>query len=273
MSCYFKIKDVKDVSAFIKETFDIDLRNFTLALLKLRYEQFCDKHKITNVSVLINNIGVNTKLSNELLSFVFRNEFELFRDPALWRSLKEDVSPNFSRDIQYKVWIPSCFEGAELLSFLILRAEMDLVDKIQVIYTTPLKALNRVKTGFLFDERKHGLNFSNYKRIEGIDLDDKYFIKKLDLLVPVENLFDNTIYREFCEIKNGNFNKNVNLILYRNRLLRYNKSQQLEVCNNLFSCLKTGGFLALGIKENLPLENSTGRFITFNEKESIYKKH
>jgi len=272
MNCYFKIKDIKDVSRIIKETFDVDLRNFTLVLLKLRYEQFCDKHKITNATTLINIIEVNKELKRELFAFVFENEFELFRDPALWRSLKEDVLPTFSRDILYKVWIPSCFEGSELLSFLILREEMDLVDKIQVIYSTPLKELNRVKLGFKFNERKHGLNCSNYKRIEGVDLDEKYFVKKLDLFVPVEKLFKNTIYKEFCEIKNGVLNKTVNLILYRNRLLRYNRNLQLEVCDNLFSSLKTGGFLSLGIKEIFPVDNSMKRFITFNTKESIYKK-
>ena len=56
-------------------------------------------------------------------------------------------------------------------------------------------------------------------------------------------------------------------------MLRYNRALQLEVFNNLFSSLKTGGFLALGIKENLPMEKISVQIMTFNKKESIYKKH
>lgn len=272
MSCYFKIKDVKVVSLMIKETFAIDLSDFTLVLLKLRYEQFCVEHKVLNVEVFINNLNLSKDLQNELLAFIFRNEFELFRDPALWRSLKEEVLPSFTRDIQYRVWIPSCFEGSELLSFLILRAEMGMVNKLQVIYTTPIENLNRAKIGFAYDERKYAQNLSNYKRIDGVDLDEKYFQNKSNMLVPINSLFDNTVYKEFCEVKNGILNKNVNLVLYRNRLLRYNKNLQKVVCDNLLSSLKVGGFLTLGIKENLPIENSMGKFRVFNKKESIYKK-
>jgi len=273
MNCNFKIKEIRELSILINKHYKIDISDFTYVILKIKFEQFCNLNKISSATHLIEKIESSVSVFKELVVFLFANEFELFRDPALWRSLKQEVLNTFTRDIQYRVLIPSSFGGADLISFLILREELSLTDKIQVIYTSPIEILNKVKDGFLLEERKHNLNLSNYKRIDGDVLKDSFFKKELNMLYPVEHLFKNTVYAVFSEIQDGRFHKNVNLILYRNKLISYNRKLQIEVINNLINSLKTGGFLALGVKERLIDDANREKFIIFNKKESLYKKH
>ena len=273
MNCSLRIKEVKEISVLVSEKYNIDINSFTYVSLKIKIEQFCVDYKISSASALIEKLKISTNLLNELVAFIFINEFELFRDPALWRSIRDEVLSTFTRDIQYKVWFPSCFEGGELISFLILRDELKLTNRIKVIYTTPLEELNRVKEGFVYEERKHNINLSNYKRIEGHELPEKYFVKQANIIKPLEELFENTVHEEFCEARDGAYKKNVNLIVYRNKLLNFNRKQQVDIVDNLIDSLKTGGFLALGVKEVLVDDANREKFIIFNKKESLYKKH
>ncbi len=271
MGFSLKIKDVKKIIEFINEIYNFDLSDFTYVSIKIKMEQFIDKYKITSVDDLFNKVKKISSLRNEFIKFLLVDSFELFRDPALWRIVKEEVLHNFSRDIMYKVWIPSCFQGAELLSFLILREELGMADKIQVFYSSPFKVLSDVKGGFNYEERKHGLSLSNYKRIDGHNLDEKYFTKVQNVMIPLNSLFNNTIQYEYNEIEQP-FSKAVNMILYRNILLRYNKKKQADVAQNLIKSLKSRGFLILGVKESLVDDANRELFTIFNLKESIYKK-
>ena len=272
MACSFRIKELKEVYELINEQYSLNLDEFTYVSLKIKIEQFCDKHLITSTSTLIDRLLANEMFRKEFLLYIFMGAFELFRDPALWRALKDDVLKTFTRDIQYRVWIPSCIDGSDLLSFLILREELSLTNKIQVTYTVPFGFFNRINEGFVYEERKHNLNLSNYKRIDGRELPEKYLIRRQNSLIPSLDLFKNTMQKEFSEIKGEAYYKNVNLIIYRNKLLNYKKNLQLQVTKGLIDSLKTGAFLTLGIKERLEDDKNRALFTIFNKKESIYKK-
>ena len=151
----FKIKEVKAIILFVKEELLIDFAEYAYVSLKIKFEQFCDKYKIATVPNLIERLRSNSDFRDEFLLFIYTNEFELFRDPALWRSLKEDVLRRINTGFKFKVLFPSCHEGSELVSFLILREELDLVDTIQVIYSSQIPLLNQVQESFLYEERKH----------------------------------------------------------------------------------------------------------------------
>jgi chemotaxis protein methyltransferase CheR len=140
-----------------------------------------------------------------------------------------------------------------------------------VIYTSKVDHINQVLRGFDFEERKHNLNLSNYKRIEGKELPDHYFVKQANKLVPDAKLFVNTKHMMHNEINEAMLKKS-NLIIYRNRLLNFNRTLQVEVVNNLINSLKTGGYLVLGVKERLVDDANRELFSIFNIKESIYKK-
>ena len=265
--CNLKILSIKKIVQVIQEIVGLDLKNYIYVSLKIKMELFCDKFKIDSFDILINKITNDKSFLNNFLRFIYNGSFELFRDPSLWRFVKKEILEKHKSKLHYRVFFPSSYQGADLFSFLILRQELNLVQEIEVIYATPLEILDQAQNGYVFEKRIHELNLSNYKRVETNGLIDQYFIKELNILKPIPDLFKNTQYHNFNETEQV-FNKKADVIFYRNRLLDFNKNLQQIVIENLFNSLKPGGLFILGVKERL---KKTG-LVVFEEKESIYKK-
>ena len=271
MICNLYIKDIKAISKLLEDLWNIDLSHFTYVILKIKLEQFCDKYKIQNVKLLENRIETSPLIKEDLLIYLYSDGFELFRDPSFWRTLKEDILKNINTNLPFRVLFPACHQGAELLSFLMLRDVLGLTDKVSVMYSYHHQKLNQVKNGFNFDERKHQLNLSNYKRINGEELPEKYLRFESNKLIPSSDLFINTVAFHDLEIA-SDLNKSVNGVIYRNKLLNYKRNIQNEIISGLATKIKSGGFLALGIKEQILKDSNKELLTMINKKESIYKK-
>jgi chemotaxis protein methyltransferase CheR len=268
--CNLYIKDIKEISKLLGNFMGMDLSNLNNVIFKIKLQQFCKKRGLINCNILKDRIVNKEELRTELFSYLYSDGFELFRDPAFWRIFKEEIIKKANVSLPYRIFFPSCHRGAELVSFLILREEMGLVDKIQVYYSHQHKLLDRTKLGFSYDERKHQQNLSNYKRVNGEELPKKYLINRADKLIPRTDLFKNTILVNYKET-DAVFNKKMNGIIYRNKLLNYSRNVQKEIINNFSQMIKNGGFLAIGIKEKLVGRANGELFTVFNEKEQIYK--
>ena len=269
--CNFKILEVKKVSQLFNDFLNIDLSDFIYVNLKIKLQQFCNDVNISSFDSFLKQIREKEIFRKKVLEAVFFDSYELFRDPAVWRVIKEKIILEAKQKTNYRVLFPSCYQGSELISFLILRDELALTKEIEVIYTSSLDMLNQVKEGFLYDKRKQDLNLSNYKRIAGKEFKKIYFEKKQNRLLPVSQLFENTSYYNFDETQVPFF-KSINLIIYRNKLINYNSPIKKIIINNLLKNLKTTGSLIIGIKEDIAniIENSKLDF--FDEKEKIYRK-
>lgn len=266
-----KIKEVKEITQFLKTETQFDFTDYSFVWYKTKLELFCNKYKLLDGTQLINKMMEHPSTKKDLIQDIFTNDFELFRDPSLWRCIKDDVLKKIGNEMLYRVFIPSCHHGAELLSFLIIRDELNLTQKVQVVYSERLDHINQVEKGFEYEERSHSLNLSNYKRIDGHDLNDKYLNKVGPKLLPAKILFENTMAVTFNETIEP-YNKKMNLILYRNRMLEFNRNLQVTTINYLEQALKPGGYIALGIKEHSLDDHMKNQFTIYNEKESIYKK-
>lgn len=269
--CNLKIRDVKAISEYVKQLFNVDLSTHVFVSLKIKLDQFCSQQRIVDAQTLMDRLRNSQLLQKELICHIYLNEFELFRDPSMWRFMKENILKKINSTSMFKVWFPSSGEGAELISFLILRDELKLTSKIQVIYSTELKVLDKAKEGYTYNIRKHQLNQSNYKRIEGKELSESSFFKHLNKMSPNSDLFINTIYDNFNEVDSG-FKKKVNMVVYRNKLLVMNNSAKCDVVKNLTQSIVPGGFLILGIKESFTDAVNKDNFSIFSQQERVYKK-
>ncbi|NJK85065.1 MAG: hypothetical protein HC906_02930 [Bacteroidales bacterium] len=61
----------------------------------------------------------------------------MFRDPSLWRWLREELLPQTVEKTigKYRIWFPNCVSGGELYTLTILLKEMGLMDKVEIIAT------------------------------------------------------------------------------------------------------------------------------------------
>ena len=82
------------------------------------------------------------------------NVTEMFRDPGLFKMIKQEVIPYLSSYQHIKVWNAGCSTGEELYSFAILFTEAGLYDK-SFFYGTDINAdvLIQAKSG-IYDLQK-----------------------------------------------------------------------------------------------------------------------
>ena len=269
-SCSIKILDLKKLSHLLIDS--IDLTDFTYINLKIKIEHFCEDSKLPSFDALIKLIRTDPITKESFLRFMLFDTFELFRDPSLWRFVKDELLKNIKNKSTYRVLFPSCYQASELVSFLILRDELNLTNNIQVIYTNPLDMFSAVQSSSVcYRKRNYELNLSNYKRIDGKDLSEAYFKIENKSFKPMSFLFENTKYYNYNEQKDV-FSKKSDIIFYRNKLLNINPPLQKILTQNLISSLKTGGFFIIGIKEKLKADATEGLSM-FNDKENIYKRN
>ena len=267
------IVDIRSIIKAIQENYNYDFSVLALTSFKQRLEKIIERNNLGSADNLIKKLHNNPEFFDNFLYELCVSSTEMFRDPSLWRWLREDY---FAEGIDtskgtFKIWFPNCVSGGELFSLAILLSESDLLDKVQIIASCMSdKAIENIKQG-LYDMKKIEVSGENYIRFNGaIDFTDYYKIDKY------------TIARNIDLIKNVEFNKqdlnfsnaprNVKMIIYRNNLIYFNPSYQDQVLRRMHAILASSGIFILGSKEQIRSINSNKEFEFVNQSESVYKK-
>jgi chemotaxis protein methyltransferase CheR len=198
---------------------------------------------------------------------------EMFRDPSLWRWLREEYFPNHVEKTagKFKIWLPTCVSGGELYSLAILLNEMGLSDKVQITVTVISdKSIGIIKSGS-YDMKKVEVSQENYKRFNGSKELSTYYKTERDSIIRNTSLIENVEFKKL-NINFDNSLQNIKLILFRNSLIYYNPTQQEKVLQLLYESLSVSGHLVLGIRERISGISNSREFEVVNEAESVYRK-
>lgn len=264
------IVDTRNIIKAIHEKHGYDFSDYALTSFKRRLERLIETQGLKNAEFLIEKIEKDNQFIETFLHEINVGATEMFRDPALWRVLKEEVLVKLSRQYEKPtVWIPNCVSGDELFSLLIILKELNMLEKFDITASVICqKTMDKIHSG-IFDERKIQLSEDNFKRIETeAELSDYYSYEKIGCV------------RDISLIKNVNFIKqniifdelpsNCNLVLYRNSMIFYNQTLHDKMVKRIYEAVSSSGFLVIGIKEIIP--GYFKGFSLINESERIYKK-
>lgn len=268
------IVDIREIIRIIKKIYDVDFASFALTSFKYNLE------KVMSISGLPNSETLLRKLSDEpgyfesFLNDLITPSTEMFRDPSLWRWLREDYFPKLPERSfdNFKIWLPQSVSGAELYTLCILLKEINLLDKVKIMATVySEKSLNYIKSGN-YPTKKIDVSTENYKRFQGQNSLDSYYTANNGEIKRDISLISNV---EFIK-DDINFNKapqNVKLILFRNVMIYYNPTMQNTVLDLMHNSLSAAGCLIIGIKEAIRPSNSAAVwFEALNQNEGVYKR-
>jgi len=261
------ISEHRKIVRIIEESIGIDLSIFAHATLKSRLLHTMEVFECKNadeLTVKIKNEGIG---KDNFLSTFAVPYTEMFRDPAMWRELKTELILRFKDYKSCKIFMPACSSGDEYYTLLVLLNELDLIDNVIITVSSwSSKTIDLIKQVRILP-KKIELNKANYKRFEGKEGLDKYFENN-----KLKSLQRNTNFVNINLI-NDRLPVNQDMVIFRNKLIYLNEKSQNIVVNNLFECLKIGGKLIIGIKENLFLNDSINeKFKEECDVERIYKK-
>jgi chemotaxis protein methyltransferase CheR len=273
MSIELGIVDIRAIIKAVQHKYDYDLSIYALTSLKQRLEKIIDRNNLVSADNLIKKINNNPDFFDLFLYELNVPSSEMFRDPSLWRWLREDYFVNGIDTSKgtFRIWFPNCVSGGELFSLTILLNEMDLLDKVQILASSMSdKAIEYISKGH-YDLKKIEVSGENYVRFNGEKDFTNYY--KLDRY---------TVARNTDLIKNVEFSKqrmdldnpprNVKMIMFRNNLIYYNPSYQDALLKKLHGILSAAGIIILGAKEKIRSIGSSGIFDLVNESECVYKK-
>ena len=266
------IVDTRNIIKMLQDVYDYDFKNYALTFFKRRVENFIRIHNLKNADFFIQQIEKDQEIFESFLEFMSVDKTEMFRDPSVWRLLKDELLGTLIPGAtNFKIWFPEVSSGEELYSMAILLKKLNLTQNVR-FYASSISELNieKIKSG-LFDPRKIEVNNANYKRIfsEG-ELSD-FYNQENEKAFWDTSLIENTKFIK-QNIIFDDYPKGIKLIVFRNQMIYYNQILQERFLKIMHNCLVPGGHLIIGNNEKVDYWNSDKDYITVSKSESIFKK-
>ncbi|MDE3072097.1 MAG: protein-glutamate O-methyltransferase CheR [Pseudomonadota bacterium] len=247
-----------------------DFSQYAPASLRRRVRQLAERFGCDSISALTGRALHEPKLLPQLLEGLSVPVSDMFRDPAVFRALREKVLPLLASYPQINIWQAGCAHGEEVYSLAILLEEEGLYERSRIFATDlSANALRQAEEG-IYPLREAKQWSRNYQAAGGTRSLVDYYNARYDLLKLDDQLRRNITFaqhnlasdRVFCE---------AHLVLCRNVLIYFSNPLQ-DHCLALFrDSLVRGGFLCLGMCESIDFADSAGDFAAADASLRIYR--
>ena len=273
-------EDIKVFLEAIRLRSNYDFTNYSLKSLKRRIAKVLSDSRLS-IQQLEKEIINNPLFMEKVVMSITVNTTELFRDPAIWITLRDEILPRYSNQSKINIWHAGCSTGQEVYSMMIVLEELDLLSKSE-IFASDINSdvLEIAKTG-MYKFRFNHSYFDNFVRVmqtgkeqsteEKLFFHNKYFsIDKLNDCIQMKSLLTGKpVYKKIDLVKDENlFHVKFDLIICRNVIIYFNNDLQNKVFNLFYQNLYNNGCLLLGIHESM-----LGPYAShFDKKNSAYFK-
>jgi chemotaxis protein methyltransferase CheR len=266
------IVDTRNIIKTLQDVYNYDFKNYALTFFKRRVEKFIINQNLKDADGFINKIKAEKDFFEVFLQNINVETTEMFRDPSLWRVLKEEIFPqNIKDSTNFKIWFPEVTSGEELYSTAIILKKLNLHKNVMFIASSISELdIENTKKG-LFDPKKLEVNDANYKRVFSEGKLSDFFTQEGDKAFWDTSLIENTKFIK-QNIIFDDYPKGVKLVLFRNQMIYYNQILQERYTKISYNGLVPGGHLIIGNNEIIDYWNSDKDFTLINKEESIYKK-
>lgn len=255
----------------IFQKYHYDFRDYSHASIKRRVIRAKEHFGCNSISMLQDRVLHEPAFLPELLTYLTVQVSELFRDPAYFRAIREQVVPHLKTYPSLKVWVAGCSAGEEVYSLAILFREEGLEDRA-MIYGTDINpmALNMAEAGVYALDRI--TQFTENHRLSGgkSSLSD-YYTAAYGAAVLDKTLRKRTVFSDHSLATDEVFAE-VQLISCRNVLIYFNRELQDRALGIFKNSLARKGFLGLGAKENLRFSRYASVFKEFDRDVRLYQK-
>ena len=273
-------KDIKNFQHTVRDHSDYDFTEYSHTSLRRRLTRI-----LLELEMDMDQLNSRMKNDGEFLKMIMRkitvHTTEMFRDPDVWKQIKNDLLPRFSSQSTIRIWHPGCSTGQEVYSMMIVLDELGLLERSE-IYGSDLhnEILETARQG-VYKYRFNQVYLENFDRVM-LNGDGtfswnqrkqwkKYFHidETRDTIQMKEYLRRKPVYKKQDLVRDPNlFLVNFDLIVCRNVIIYFNTDLQNRVFELFHQSLKQNGALLLGVHESI-LGVCSKRFI---RKDPFYYK-
>jgi chemotaxis protein methyltransferase CheR len=248
-----------------------DFRGYSMASIKRRMNQAKEHFHCPSFSLLQDRVLHDSAILPELLSFLTVQVSELFRDPAYFLAIREQVVPHLRTYPSLKVWVAGCSAGEELYSLAILFREEGLEERT-MFYGTDINptALKRAEAG-VYELDRIPLFTENHRRSGGKSSLSDYYTAAYGAAVFDKSLRRRAVFSDHSLVSDAVFAE-MQFVSCRNVLIYFDLDVQDRAIGLFSDSLVRKGFLGLGAKESLRFSRHADSFTEFVQNERIFQK-
>jgi chemotaxis protein methyltransferase CheR len=255
----------------IYATYSYDFRDYAGASQKRRLQQALAHFECPDMVTMQAVVLKDPTLFMQLLQYLTIPVSEMFRDPAFFLALRQQVVPVLKTYASLKIWVAGCSTGEEVYSLAILLREEGLLDR-SLIYATDInpQSLDKARRGIfpVAGIRGHTLN---YQQAGGQQAFSDYYSAAYDSAVFDASLRARVTFSDHSLATDSVFSE-MQLVLCRNVLIYFNKTLQDRALGLFHESLGHRGFMALGGKESIAFSAYATHFEAIDRQARIFRK-
>ena len=255
----------------ILERFGYDFTGYSRAFLLRRARILRDREGLDAVEQLTPQILDDREALARFLAAFSIPVTEMFRDPGVFRTVREAVLPYLRTWPFLKLWHAGCATGEEAYSMAIVLAEEDLLPRSR-IYATDMSmhALAQAREG-IYDSDRIKEFTANYQHAGGTRDFSSWYRAEYGRAILDRSLKERMVFAAHNLATDAAFGE-MQLVLCRNVLIYMTRPLQDRVLTLLTESLAPNGFLCLGTKETLRFSSVEKRYRTVSAPDCIFQK-
>ena len=256
-------KDIQMFQRAVRDYSDFDLSDYSRTSLQRRLNRILLEVDM-DIEHLIERMKTDRNFLDRIMRKITVHTTELFRDPVIWKKIKEDLLPLYSHQDTIRIWHPGCSTGQEVYSMMILLDGMELLEKTEIYGSDLHEEIIETARQGRYKYRFNQGYLENFDRVmlngEGsLSPGQKKHWKKYfnidetrDIIQMKDFLRNKPVYKKLDLVKDTNlFLVHFDLIVCRNVIIYFNTDLQHRVFDLFHKNLNEHGSLLLGVHESI----------------------
>lgn len=269
---HFQTIEYKLFTQALTEVTGINFNHYSQPCLQRQVSRLPQSHGVERISELIPRLFKDDLFRHSIVDEITINVSELFRDPAVFRSIKEQIFPRFKDCSEINIWVAGCANGEEAFTLSILLKEAGLLER-SIIYATDISetALKNTASGIL----RHGLDKATaqrYREAGGSRSLTQYFNHNYNTAKLNQELLRHIVVNQHNIVQQAPLCR-PQLILCRNVLIYFDRNLQHQTLENLDNALEHHGHLVIGPRESLQLSPVEEHYDIVDSPNRIYQRN
>ncbi|AFC86787.1 CheR family methyltransferase [Frateuria aurantia] len=254
----------------MRQRYGYDFSGYAPASLRRRVMRLAQQLGGGTISSLTERLLYQPQMLSDILDGLSVPVSEMFRDPPVFKALREEVLPWLASFPHINIWQAGCAYGQEVYSLAILLEEAGLYHRSQ-IYATDIspEALRQAEQG-IYPAKEAQQWSRNYLAAGGRHSLSDYYSARYDLIKIDQQLARNVVFAQHNLVADNVFCE-VQLVLCRNVLIYFSTPLQNQALELFRSSLSRGGFLCLGNRESLDFAPAAADFTAVDAGLRLYR--
>jgi two-component system, chemotaxis family, CheB/CheR fusion protein len=262
---------IDKITSLLRQKTGHDFSLYKKTTLMRRIERRQEVHKINKLQDYIRFLMGNPAEIEILFKELLIGVTNFFRDPAVWKKLKESILPDLINELPdgytIRAWVTSCSTGEEAYSLAIVFREA--VREAEVSKNIFLQIFATDIDRDAIEKARRGFFSSNIAIDVSPELLGRYFIPESDGYRVNASIREMIVFAEQNVIRDPPFTK-LDLLSCRNLLIYMEPELQKKLFALYYYALRPGGILILGSSESLG--NNEDWFKEIDTKTKVYKR-